>query len=130
MKCTRLSSAFGAVSKAGRTQFKRTVSFGISNICQKLIDVPDAFTEASDAISSGHLSRSAEFIQIYHAKDVPELLRLLPAEDVKKFYEATLQSLADRQRKIRACFIRCLFTWRPTARFQKRLSACTSIEIR
>ena len=75
------------------TQFKRTVSFGISNICQKLIDVPDAFTEASDAISSGHLSRSAEFIQIYHAKDVPELLRLLPAEDVKKFYEATLQSL-------------------------------------
>ncbi|ALV02601.1 PucR family transcriptional regulator [Bacillus velezensis] len=85
--------------KQVRTQFKRTVSFGISNICQKLIDVPDAFTEASDAISSGHLSRSAEFIQIYHAKDVPELLRLLPAEDVKKFYEATLQSLADRQKE-------------------------------
>lgn len=45
------------------------------------------------------MSRSAEFIQIYHAKDVPELLRLLPAEDVKKFYEATLQSLADRQKE-------------------------------
>ncbi|MBY8911277.1 PucR family transcriptional regulator [Bacillus sp. YC2] len=82
-----------------RAQFKRTVSFGVSNICQRLIDVPDAFTEASDALSSGHLSRSAGFIQIYHAKDVPELLRLLPAEDLKKFYHSTLQSLADRQQE-------------------------------
>ena len=130
MKCTRLSSAFGAVSKAGPTQFKRTVSFGISNICQKLIDVPDAFTEASDAISSGHLSRSAEFIQIYHAKDVPELLRLLPAEDVKSFTKPPSKAWPTGKRRTRACFIRCLFIWRPTARFQKRLSACTSIEIR
>ncbi|MGQ9007920.1 purine catabolism transcriptional regulator PucR [Bacillus stercoris] len=81
------------------TQFKRTVSFGISNICQKLIDVPDAFTEASDALQSGHLSRSTAFIQVYHAKDVPELLRLLPVEDLKKFYNSTLQSLAEKQQE-------------------------------
>ncbi|MBU5261825.1 PucR family transcriptional regulator [Bacillus atrophaeus] len=82
-----------------RAQFKRTLSFGISNICQKLIEVPDAFTEASDALHSGHLSRSTEFIQVYHVKDVPELLRLLPAEDLKKFYSTTLQSLADQQQE-------------------------------
>ncbi len=36
---------------------------------------------------------------MYHAKDVPELLRLLPVEDLKKFYNSTLQSLAEKQQE-------------------------------
>ncbi|WP_077735516.1 PucR family transcriptional regulator [Bacillus sonorensis] len=75
--------------------FQRTISFGISNLSHQLLDVPGIFKEAVDALHSGHLSGSTEFIQTYHTKDVSELLRMVPIDDLKKFYTYTLQKLAN-----------------------------------
>ncbi|MDI5788293.1 hypothetical protein PO124_07290 [Bacillus licheniformis] len=47
--------------------------FGISNLSHQLRDVPHICKEAVDALHSGHLSGSTEFIQTYHMKDVSEL---------------------------------------------------------
>ncbi|MEK5503049.1 PucR family transcriptional regulator [Bacillus sp. FSL M8-0168] len=74
--------------------FRRTISFGISNLFHQFADVPDICKEALDALHSGHLSGGTEFIQTYHMKDVSELLRMIPVDDLKKFCTYTLQNLA------------------------------------
>lgn len=74
--------------------FQRTISFGISNLSHQLSDVPHICKEAVDALHSGHLSGSTEFIQTYHMKDVSELLRMIPADDLKTFYTHALHQLA------------------------------------
>ncbi|MEC1437853.1 PucR family transcriptional regulator [Bacillus sonorensis] len=75
--------------------FQRTISFGISNLSHQLFDAPDICKEAVDALHSGHLSGSTAFIQTYHMKDVSELLRMIPIDDLKKFHAYTLQNLAN-----------------------------------
>ncbi len=76
-------------------QFKRTVSFGISNICYEFWEVLEAHGEAVNALNSGRLSGSRQFVQTYQAKDLSKLLRMIPSEDLIEFCEYTLQKLSE-----------------------------------
>lgn len=71
-----MNAAVGGFLKAfqrhASEHFQRTISFGISNLSHQLRDVPHICKEAVDALHSGHLSGSTEFIQTYHMKDVSE----------------------------------------------------------
>ncbi|WP_078395077.1 PucR family transcriptional regulator [Shouchella patagoniensis] len=76
-------------------QFKRTVSFGISNICYEFWEVLEAHGEAINALNSGRLSGNRQFVQAYQAKDLSKLLRMIPADDLIEFCEYTLQKLSE-----------------------------------
>jgi purine catabolism regulator len=76
------------------TYLGTTISFGISTLCQNFLHTKDGYTEASDALSQGKLSKKTGYIQIYHTKDVMELLRQIPLEDLKNFYSFTLNGFS------------------------------------
>lgn len=78
-----------------KNRYDRTVSFGISNLCQQFLDVQKGFKEALEALETGYLSGNRSFIQIYRRKNVSELLQMIPIQDLKDFYDETLQKLAD-----------------------------------
>ncbi|MFD2706110.1 PucR family transcriptional regulator [Salibacterium lacus] len=80
------------------TQFERSISFGMSNISRQFLEVKEAYNEAVNALESGHLSGSRSFIQTYHTKDIAELLRIIPSDDLEKFCAYTLQALLDVSR--------------------------------
>lgn len=77
-----------------RNRFQRTLSFGVSNISQQFSDVQNAFKEATDALHTGQLSANTQFIQLHRTKDISEILRIVPTEDLKEFYFHTLQELS------------------------------------
>ncbi|MFZ4452646.1 PucR family transcriptional regulator [Salibacterium aidingense] len=76
-------------------QFQRTISFGISNISRQFLEVKEAYTEAVNALQSGYLAGSTSFIQAYQTKDISELFRIIPSDDLQKFCSYTLQALSD-----------------------------------
>ncbi|WP_342042187.1 PucR family transcriptional regulator [Bacillus sp. OTU2372] len=71
-----------------------TISFGVSTLCQNFLHTKDGYTEAADALSQGKLSKKTEYIQTYHTKDIMELLRQIPLEDLKNFYSFTLNGFS------------------------------------
>ncbi|MFB5662826.1 PucR family transcriptional regulator [Alteribacillus sp. HJP-4] len=76
------------------TYFQRHVSFGVSSTAPQFTEVKHAVTEAEDTLQTGYLSGKKSFIQTYQTKDIAELLRIIPADELKKFYSYTLQKLA------------------------------------
>ncbi|MEH7120248.1 PucR family transcriptional regulator [Neobacillus vireti] len=91
-----LPPAFYAESCLSQIQEKvsnylsNTISFGVSTLCQNFLHTKDGYTEAADALAQGKLSKKTEYIQTYHTKDIMELLRQIPLEDLKNFYSFTL----------------------------------------
>ncbi len=81
------------VQKKVDQRFHRSLSFGVSNISRGLLNVKNGFKEAQNAYQSGRLAAKSKFIQIYQAKDVNELLRTLPKEDLLDFYYHSLEPL-------------------------------------
>ncbi|MGG3006786.1 PucR family transcriptional regulator [Geobacillus stearothermophilus] len=79
-----------------KNRYNRTVSFGLSNLCQQFLDVQKGFREALEALQTGRLSGNRQFIQIYRRKDISELLQMIPTQDLKDFYNETLQKLSDQ----------------------------------
>ncbi|MBP1081119.1 PucR family transcriptional regulator [Bacillus capparidis] len=77
--------------------FRQTISFGVSNVCHVLLDVPESYSEATDALQTGYLSGNSQFVQFYHTKDISEILRMVPTDDLRNFYAFTLQKLSDLQ---------------------------------
>ncbi|MGP7818474.1 PucR family transcriptional regulator [Niallia sp. 01092] len=71
--------------------FKKTISFGISNIGHNLFNVPNMYKEAVSAIHTGQLSGNVQFIQVHRPKDVSEMLRIIPIKDLQEFYDHTFQ---------------------------------------
>ncbi|MGG3432935.1 PucR family transcriptional regulator [Heyndrickxia coagulans] len=70
--------------------FQQTISFGISNLCHTFLQVKNAYKEAADALIHGRMYKKTAFIQAYLTKDVMELLRLIPEDDLKNFYTFAL----------------------------------------
>lgn len=70
--------------------FPNTVSFGISKISPTFLQLRNAFSEASEALSQGELSKQTAFIQSFRTKDTMELLRLIPEDELRNFHEYTL----------------------------------------
>lgn len=71
-----------------------SISFGISNPTKSLSSLSTAYQEAIEAILSGEELGLKGFINFYKAKEVEELLSILPKKDLKAMYENTLVSLA------------------------------------
>ncbi|MEH7416780.1 PucR family transcriptional regulator [Neobacillus drentensis] len=70
--------------------FGKTISFGISTLCQNFLQTKDAYKEAVDALSQGKLSKKQAYIQMYHTKDIMELMRQIPLTELKNFYSFVL----------------------------------------
>ncbi|MEH6924378.1 helix-turn-helix domain-containing protein [Bacillus altitudinis] len=73
-----------------------TISFGVSLSGYLIIDLPKGFSEAAHALQSGQLSLRTEYIQFYQAKDVSDLLKLIPPKDLTTFYERYLHPLYEQ----------------------------------
>ncbi|MBO1512917.1 PucR family transcriptional regulator [Metabacillus bambusae] len=79
--------------------FQEELSFGISNYAEQLIQVPTSYKEATDALYYGKMSGKKQFIEIYQPKEVPEILRMVPFDQLKKFYTDTFQAFANEPRR-------------------------------
>ncbi|MCT2537779.1 PucR family transcriptional regulator [Aquibacillus koreensis] len=89
-----IMSSLGFVQTKVQERFNRHISFGVSNLSRNFLNVKTGFKEAQDALHNGKLSGQIGFIQRYQTKDVMELLRVIPRDDLQEFYENSLQQLA------------------------------------
>ncbi len=81
------------------TLFHKDLSFGISNYAQQLVDVPISYKEAKDTLYYGHLSGKKRFIEFHQPKEVSEIIRMVPYDQLKKFYDDTFQGFVDQPKK-------------------------------
>lgn len=72
-----------------------SMSFGIGNYAEQLLDIPNCFQKATEALRSGYQSKKSRFIQTYRVKELTEMLRMIPYKNLKQFYNNTLKELAD-----------------------------------
>ncbi|MFT8320830.1 MAG: PucR family transcriptional regulator ligand-binding domain-containing protein [Bacillus sp. (in: firmicutes)] len=79
--------------------FKKTISFGISNVGHNLFNVPNAYKEAVSAFHTGQLSGNMQFIQAHRPKDVSEMLRIIPMKDLLEFYDHIFQGFSVQQQQ-------------------------------
>lgn len=77
--------------------FGNTVSFGISTICHNFLDVKNAFKEALDAYQEVKILNRLGYIQAYQTKDVMELLRTIPKDDLANFYSYAMQGFSEME---------------------------------
>ncbi|WP_251552052.1 PucR family transcriptional regulator [Neobacillus muris] len=83
-------SLLGQLQKRVMRYYHNTVSFGLSNLSHSFLQIKNAEKEAMDALSQGKRSKKTEYIQTYQTKDVIEILRLIPRDDLKNFYTFAL----------------------------------------
>ncbi|MGM7724653.1 PucR family transcriptional regulator [Metabacillus sp. Hm71] len=81
------------------THFRSNISFGISNYAEQLKQVPISYKEARDALYYGNMLGKKQFIEIYQPKEVTEILRMVPIDQLKKFYTDTFQAFANESKK-------------------------------
>ncbi|MDF2003706.1 helix-turn-helix domain-containing protein [Bacillus pumilus] len=74
-------------------QANHTISFGVSLTSCRITHLSEGYSEALEALQAGHLSSQAEYIQFYQAKDVPDLLKLIPRKDLVTFHQMHLHPL-------------------------------------
>ncbi|MFN3091088.1 PucR family transcriptional regulator [Bacillus pumilus] len=74
-------------------QANHTISFGVSLTSCRTTHLSEGYSEALEALQAGHLSSQAEYIQFYQAKDVPDLLKLIPRKDLVTFHQMHLHPL-------------------------------------
>jgi PucR family transcriptional regulator, purine catabolism regulatory protein len=77
----------------------KTISFGISNYAEQPLRLPDAYKEAMNALYYGTTLGNTQFIEAYQPKEVPEILRMLPYEQMKQFYQNTFKGLVTEPKK-------------------------------
>ncbi|TXC91521.1 hypothetical protein FS935_07740 [Metabacillus litoralis] len=70
------------------------VSFGICSTRDNLQSLHKGYLHAIDALETGFKKGKSPFIQIYHTKEITELLQMIPKENLTEFYVNTLKSLA------------------------------------
>lgn len=74
--------------------YGETISFGLSSLCQNLLYVPNAYKEAETALKDGILAKKSQFIQLYRMKDILEMLRAVPQDDLRSFYMYTFRGFS------------------------------------
>lgn len=70
-------------------------SFGIGTPVETLTDIPITYREALTALETGYRSNQSKFIQSYRAKELTELLKMIPNEALSDFYHETFGGLLD-----------------------------------
>ncbi|CAM4356422.1 PucR family transcriptional regulator ligand-binding domain-containing protein [Paenibacillus alkaliterrae] len=90
------------------------ISIGIGNPVSQLSDIPLSYKEAVEALQSGYDARKQQFIQPYRAKNFNNLLRLIPKEELREYYEETFKDLLTVDGKERTDLLKTLSTFYDT----------------
>lgn len=69
------------------------LSFGIGNPVEHLTLIPSTYKEALNALHLGYQSKRFRFVQSYRAKEVAELLKMIPQEALSDFYKESFHTL-------------------------------------
>lgn len=83
------------------SQHEVSLSVGVSNTADELSQLPRAYQEALDALQTGLHNQQQRYVQFYHVKELSDLLRMLPQEDLQEFIKETfahLLFLEDKER--------------------------------
>lgn len=96
------------------TNYESTISFGVSNVSHTFLQLKDAFKEATDALSQGAFSKKTAYIQTYQTKDVLELLRLIPQNDLKDFHSFALSGFTGKKMEDEQCLLETLSVYLET----------------
>ncbi|MDT3428331.1 purine catabolism regulator [Paenibacillus forsythiae] len=88
-----------------------SVSFGVGNPIDRLTDIPVTYKEAVEAWDTAHSSKKRRFVQFYHVKKLTDLLRMLPVEELKKYYDDTFKELNRLDEKERRELMRTLIAY-------------------
>lgn len=75
-------------------RFKISLSLGVGNFVNDVTNIPISYSEAIEAWKQGAKLYNQSFINFYETKELTELIRLIPEENLKEFYENTLRALA------------------------------------
>lgn len=70
-----------------------TFSFGIGNQTEQITGLPNAYKEAISALHMGQQARQTSFIHFYRAREVLELLKMVPEVALTDFYQETFQAI-------------------------------------
>ncbi|AIZ61434.1 transcriptional regulator [Bacillus sp. WP8] len=90
-----LISFLKQLQKLVKLQLNHTISFGVSLTACLIHHLSEGYNEALEALQTGHLSSRTDYIQFYQAKDVPDLLRLIPRKDMITFHQLHLHPLSE-----------------------------------
>lgn len=74
-------------------QYNISISIGVGDPVTKLLDIPLSYKEALQAVQLGIAEHKKQFVQAYKAKNLNYLLRMLPKEELKEYYEETFGEL-------------------------------------
>lgn len=69
------------------------MSVGIGKPAMNVLGVRHSYTEAVNALQFGYRFKRKQFVQSYQAKDIGYLFHMLPHDELKQFYESTLDGL-------------------------------------
>lgn len=70
-----------------------SMSVGIGKPAMNVLGVRHSYTEAVNALQFGYRFKRKQFVQSYQAKDIGYLFHMLPQDELKQFYESTLDGL-------------------------------------
>lgn len=90
------------------------ISIGIGNPVSQLPDIPLSYKEAVEALQTGYDARKKQFVQSYRAKNFNNLLRMIPKEELKEYYEETFKDLLHIEGKERSDLLKTLSTFYDT----------------
>lgn len=76
------------------SNLKISLSFGVGSFFNDVTDIPITYAEAVEAWKQGSELFQYKFINFYETKQLKEMIRLIPEENLRKFYENTLRSLS------------------------------------
>lgn len=89
-----VESSLQSLQRVTKSQFDCTISFGVSHMTPKFLQIKHSFKEANDSLKEGGLSKKTEYIQTFRTKDIMELLRIIPEEDLQNFHKFALQGFS------------------------------------
>ncbi|MFD6440860.1 PucR family transcriptional regulator [Peribacillus sp. NPDC060186] len=89
-----VETSLKTLQKITASQFDCTISFGVSHMSPNFLQTKNSYKEANDSLLEGGLSKKIEYIQTFRTKDIMELLRIIPEEDLKNFYFFALQGFS------------------------------------
>ncbi|MED3908749.1 PucR family transcriptional regulator ligand-binding domain-containing protein [Peribacillus simplex] len=89
-----VETSLRSLQRITASQFDCTISFGVSHMSPSFLQTKNSYKEANDSLLEGGLSKRTEYIQIFRTKDIMELLRIIPEEDLMNFHHFALQGFS------------------------------------
>ncbi|MBD2871320.1 PucR family transcriptional regulator [Paenibacillus arenilitoris] len=90
------------------------ISIGVGKPVPQLSDIPLSYKEAVEALQTGYDARKKQFVQPYRAKNISSLLRMIPKEELREYYNETFKDLLRIEGKERSDLLKTLSTFYDT----------------